>query len=75
MLSGIMTKRFVYDAVEVVLTGQTAKRELIRKSRKGNIVTYDIKHEIKPANRNDGEWTKWVRMDELYEIEQEEDDV
>lgn len=55
-----MDSQYIFNNVEVVLTGRTAKRQLKRK--------VDILHEIKPADPENGSWTKWVRIVELYEI-------
>jgi len=55
-------KTYVYDSVEVVCTGRTAKRKL--KNHKT-----DEKLEIEPAKSSEGTWKKWVRQAELYEIE------
>ena len=61
-------KRYVYGEIEVVLTGQTAVKRIIRKSRRGPSENIDVKHEIGPADSNVGDWRKWVHLEELYEI-------
>lgn len=57
------TKRYVYENVEVKLTGRVAQRKL----RSGKS---DTKYEITPANQKDGTWQKWVRLQELFEVQE-----
>lgn len=52
---------YLLDDIEVVLTGRQAVRTL-----KNN--RQDERHEIKPADAEQGTWTKWVRMTDLYAI-------
>jgi len=61
--SSEQTKTYLLDDIEVVFTGRTAKREL-----KNNRI--DERHEVKPANAEHGSWKKWVRLTDLYEIEE-----
>lgn len=56
-------KTYLLDDVEVVFTGRTAKRKL-KKDR------IDERFEVKPADKEFGSWTKWVRITDLYEIEE-----
>ena len=56
-----MSKTYVHEAAEVVLTGRVAQKTL----RSGKI---DEVVEIKPANAENGSWKKWVKMSELFEI-------
>lgn len=58
---------YVYEGVEVILTGRHATKNLNsrRMSTRNNP---DVLHEIKPKSADNGTWTKWVRMVELYEI-------
>lgn len=67
-----MSKTYVFGEIEVVLTGKIAKREINTSSRrrKGIDAKVDTKHEITPANQVNGSWTKWVRMSDLYEIDE-----
>lgn len=57
---------YVYDGLEVVLTGRTAKREIGGTGRTTTRV--DLIHEITPASKEDGSWKKWVRMNDLYKV-------
>lgn len=57
-------KAYVFNGTEVVLTGKIAKRTL--RSGKETAV-----HEIRPRLKENGTWTKWVRMNELFEITDE----
>lgn len=56
---------YVHEGKEVVLTGRKAQKKL-RSGKSDEVV------EIKPANPEDGSFTKWVRMGELFEIVKEE---
>lgn len=53
---------YVYENVEVKLTGRTATR----KTPSGKL---DALHEITPADSITGQWKRWVRMLDLYEIQ------
>lgn len=55
-------KRYVYDNVEVIKTGRSAKKPL----RSGKI---DELFEITPVETMDGTWKKWVREIELFEVQ------
>lgn len=67
-------KTYVYGSTEIKLTGRTAVRKIERKSRRsgGTTERSDTVYEITPANPDMGSWTRWVRIEELYEIEKEE---
>ncbi len=56
-----MDKIYVHDGREVVLTGKSAEKKL-RSGKTDTVV------QIKAANPEDGSFTKWVRMNELFEI-------
>lgn len=58
----IPTQRYVYDNVEVVMTGRIAKRPL----RSGKV---DEVFEVTPVEAFDGVWKKWVREGELFEVQ------
>lgn len=60
-------KKFVFNGIEVVLTGRTAERKLSSRSKRVNDYV-DVLHEIKPFNVEDGSFKKWVHLVELYEI-------
>ena len=56
--------QYIHEGIEVVLTGRVAER-VLRAGKK------DIKHEIRPADVEEGSYTRWVQMKELYIITQE----
>ncbi len=58
--------QYVYSGIEVVLTGRTAKKEI--KGRGRAATRLDIIHEIEPADKEQGSFKKWVRMEDLHEI-------
>ncbi len=61
-----MTK-YVYEGTEVVLTGRKATRKIEGRGRVSGRV--DTKHEVQPADPEMGSWKKWVRLEDLYEIQ------
>lgn len=61
-----MTK-YVHSGVEVILTGRTAERRIESKSARVPS-RIDILHEIEPADKEQGSFKKWVRLEELYKI-------
>ena len=63
-------KKYVLGDVEVVLTGRTAIREIGTVGKRVGSRT-DTLYEIKPADREDGSWKKWIRLPDLYEITDE----
>jgi hypothetical protein len=52
---------YVFNGTEVVLTGKVAKKTL----RSGKESTL---YEIRPRTRENGTWTKWVHLTDLFEI-------
>ncbi len=60
-------KTYVFEGVEVKLTGRTAKKEM-KTQRRRVAAKLDLIHEIAPADKEMGNWKKWVRMTELFEI-------
>lgn len=67
-----MSETYVYNGTEVVLTGRTAKRTIAMKSPRGKVThepRIDTIHEITPADNEFGSWKKWIRIEELYEIQ------
>ena len=52
---------YLFEDVEVCLTGRTATRKL----RSGKV---DERMEISPVDSMQGVWKKWVRKTDLYEI-------
>jgi hypothetical protein len=55
---------YLYNDQEVKLTG----REAVKKGRSKVVVRY----EITPVILEDGSWTKWVQLSELFVIKQGE---
>lgn len=51
---------YVYNGVEVKMTGRRAKKE----TRRNEITLV----EVTPYNMEDGTWKRWVNPTELYEI-------
>lgn len=69
-------KTFVFGDLEVVLTGKKAERRIApsgraRTSQKEKVFTL---YEITPADKEDGSWKKWVKMSDLYEIVEGEEE-
>ena len=58
-------KTYLLDDVEVIFTGRVAKRQL-----KNNKT--DERYEVKPSDSAFGSWKKWVRITDLYEIEEDD---
>jgi len=58
-------KTYLLEDTEIILTGRKAQRTL-RNSK------IDERFEVRPADTINGSWKKWVRMTDLYEIEEEE---
>jgi hypothetical protein len=54
-------KTFVYEQTEVRLTGRKATNQL----RSGKV---DEVVEITPVDSMQGQWKKWVRQDNLFEV-------
>lgn len=57
---------YAYDNVEVCLTGRVAEKIIPAAGRAAERVDQLV--EVKPINDEDGSWTKFVRMTDLYEI-------
>lgn len=62
-----MSKSYVHDGKEVVATGRTA----IRTSSRGR---EHVLYEVKPADMedNDPQFCKWVKLEDLYHIREDE---
>lgn len=70
-------KVYVHNGVEVVLTGRKANRKIEARTARGRGYTeprVDTLHEITPADKELGTWMKWIRLEELYEIEESTDE-
>lgn len=59
-------KTYLLEDTEIILTGRKAQRTL----RNNKI---DERFEVRPAETINGSWKKWVRMSDLYKIEEEEE--
>ena len=57
-----MSKVYVHDGKEVILTGRKAKR----KSRRRIVEVHEVK--ARGVTSDASEFCKWVKMSELYEI-------
>lgn len=66
-----MKKSYVYKGKEFVLTGRTAKTKNVTRRKNPEV---DRLHEIRPhdADENDKKYNEWVRMKDLYEVEETE---
>jgi hypothetical protein len=62
-------EQYVYNGAVVVMTGRKARKdqEAMTATRR-RTATVDELYEITPLDKEDGSWKKWVRMTELYEI-------
>jgi len=69
-MSDSSTKTYVYDNTEVKLTGRTAEKKTEGRSRRGKeaSVKIDTMYEVTPAGVGVASWKQWVRMTDLYEI-------
>lgn len=67
-------QRYVYQDIEVELTGRVAKKKLtgsaVRRAATGADL-YSVLHEITPTDKEEGSWKKWVDLVKLYEIHEE----
>lgn len=61
-------KTYVYDELEVKMTGRVASRKSKRATSRQPEEFKDTLYEIEPVDRV-VEWKKWVAMAELYEID------
>lgn len=64
---GDKNKSFVYENTEVVMTGRKATKAL----RSGK---EEILYEIAPVSSMVGSWKKWVQMNQLFEVVEEDED-
>jgi len=69
LINKIMDKKsYIYDSVEVMLTGRKASKDVKRRRRTDKEVLY----EVTPCNDEVGTWKRWVKPEELYVIEEDE---
>lgn len=63
-----MTTKYVHNGKEVILTGRTAKKHL----RSGK---EELLHEIRPDGVTSKQYNSWVKMKDLFEINESEVEV
>lgn len=62
-------EQFVYSGTIVVKTGRRAKKDVeALTTRRTRTIAADELYEITPADKEEGSWKKWVRLNELYTI-------
>jgi len=66
-------KTYVYNETEVKMTGRTAKKELEARGRRTTAKVYTL-YEVTPADNENGSWKNWVKITDLFEIVQTEED-
>lgn len=57
---------FVHEGTEVKLTGRTASKSV--KSLSADPIKILTLHEVTPVDSFSGDWKKWVRLADLYEV-------
>ena len=69
MIRRMMDKKsYIYDSVEVMLTGRKASKKVKRRRR----IDTETLYEVTPCNIEVGTWKRWVKPEELYVIEEDE---
>jgi len=58
---------YIYEDIEVILTGREATRTNTEKTRR-SVNKTETKVEITPADKLAGTWKKWVMMKDLFII-------
>jgi hypothetical protein len=69
------TAKYVYDEIEVVLTGRRALKQnptSRRTTHATNRATSIVLVEITPVDIEQGSWKKWVKETDLFTIMEEE---
>ena len=69
-----MDDTYLYDGTVVVKTGRMAKKEATTSARRTRVAQSDELYEITPLDKEEGSWKKWVRLNELYIIVEDNDD-
>lgn len=70
---------YIHENIEVKLTGRTASkkgREKRKRRTDGDNtapVAKKLLHEVTPADKDIGEWKKWVDLETLFTIDDEDD--
>lgn len=67
-----LNNTYVYGDIEVKLTGRYATKGRVARRQGQNSTLLEI-YEITPIDK-DLDWTKWVKLDELYIIKTNEDE-
>jgi hypothetical protein len=67
-------KTYIYNSVEVKVTGRTASKEVekvnrLKRRTEGSETITQVLHEVTPSNKEDGSWKKWVDLSELHTID------
>jgi len=63
-------EQYIYGEIEVEMTGRIAKKAINVNNRRATNTSISIVHEIQPIDKENGSWKKWVKLEELYKIEQ-----
>lgn len=58
---------YVFEGIEVVLTGRTAKKKAGRATSKNQESLMEIIYEIEPVDKVVN-WQKWVSKDDMFEV-------
>lgn len=66
---------YVFNSVEVKLTGRTASKqiEIVKRRPASRTMVEQTLHEITPSNSEDGSWKKWVVLEELFTIKDKDE--
>lgn len=59
-------QHYLHDTIEVILTGRVATRHREGRGRLSQL--QETLHEITPCNLEQGSWKKWVNMNDLFTI-------
>lgn len=66
-----MSETYIFDNTEVVKTGRKALKEKSPQKQNRSSRTpsqNDLLFEVKPAEPENGTWKRWVRLEDLYVI-------
>lgn len=61
---------YVFNGTEVILTGRVASRTVQKSSRRSKSEQQftETLYEIRPADPESIQWTKWVKIEDLFKI-------
>lgn len=70
-----MSETYIYDNTEVIKTGRKAAKAVAPKTKRSARTpsNQDMLFEITPADSANGDWKRWVRHADLYEIIEEKE--